>query len=100
MSSLERSAVFNQCCEVPVAEVLFPTVFERSSASAPKSKAAPAIPNANTEAAPRINFLIIAISRLQTLVIRRATIQNNLAANGVPRGQLCQIWDKRHWYRA
>jgi hypothetical protein len=33
------------------------------------------------------------------LVNRRATIQNNLAANRVPRGQVCQIWDKRHGSR-
>src|SRR4051794_38567714 len=36
-----------------------------SSASAEKSRAAPPIPNANTEAVPRINFLIMVIPHLE-----------------------------------
>ena len=43
---------------------MFPTAFETLSASAEKSRAAPPIPKANTEAVPRINFRIIVISRV------------------------------------
>jgi hypothetical protein len=96
MSSFESFAAFSQWCEVPSAEGMFPTAFGTSSASAPKSRAAPPIPNANTEAVPTINFLIIVILVFRKLVNRRTTIQNNLAANRVPCGQLCQTWDKRH----
>jgi hypothetical protein len=32
----------------------------------------------------------------RTLANQRATIENNLAANCVPRGQVCQIWGKRN----
>jgi hypothetical protein len=58
MSSFERFAAFSQWCEGPGA------AFGTSSASAEKSRATPPIPNANTEAVPRINFLIIVISRV------------------------------------
>src|SRR5437762_5215866 len=61
MSSFERSAAFIQWREVPDAEGMFPTAFGTSPASAAKSRAAPPIPNASTEAVPRINFLIILI---------------------------------------
>ena len=50
MSSFESCAASTQCCEDPGA------AFATSSASAAKSRAAPAIPNANIEAVPRINF--------------------------------------------
>jgi hypothetical protein len=65
MSSFEKLAALSQFCEVPGAEGMFPTVFETLSASAVKSREAPPIPNANTEAVPRINFLIIVISRVR-----------------------------------
>src|SRR6266403_4361103 len=61
MSSFERFAAFIQWREAPGAEGMFPTAFGTSSASAAKSRAAPPIPNASTEAVPRINFLIILI---------------------------------------
>src|SRR5438105_15196149 len=58
MSSFDRFAAFSQWCEGPGA------AFDMSSASAVKSRATPPIPNANTEAVPRINFLIMVISRV------------------------------------
>jgi hypothetical protein len=64
MSSFDRFAAFSQWCEVPGAEGMFPTAFKTPSASAVKSRATPPIPNANTEAVPRINFLIMVISRV------------------------------------
>ncbi|MGA7865301.1 MAG: hypothetical protein WCA23_15180, partial [Stellaceae bacterium] len=70
---------------------MFPAAFETLSASAEKSRAAPPIPNANTEAVPRINFRIIVISRVSDVGKSSSYYPNNLAANRVPRGQLCQI---------
>src|SRR5215472_13914841 len=68
MSSFARFATFIQCCELSGVEGVFCTAFGTSSASAPKSRAAPPIPNASTEAVPRINFLVIAISRSPQVV--------------------------------
>jgi hypothetical protein len=58
MSSFERFAALIQCCEATG------TAFAKSSALATRSRAAPPIPNATTEAVPRTNFLIIVISRI------------------------------------
>src|SRR2546430_17202180 len=33
---------------------------------------------------------------LSKMVNRRATIQNNLPQTAVPRGRVCQVWDKLH----
>ena len=51
-------AASSQCCEDPGAAVA------TSSALTAESRAAPPNPNTNTEAVPRINFLIIVISRV------------------------------------
>src|SRR5713226_5974580 len=82
MSSFERFAEFGLWYAGPG------DAFGTSSASAEKSRAAPTIPNANAEAVPRINFLII--SHLPCYLSqrnRRATIQKQSHRKCVPLGR-------------
>src|ERR1700730_6656680 len=93
MSSFERFAAFIQWCEVSGMESVFSEAFGTSSASAEKSRAVAPIPNANTEAVPRMNFLIIVISRFRKLSDRQCTIQRTgWPQIAFPAAQCVKIW--------
>src|SRR5437660_3688837 len=96
MSSFERFAAFIQWRKVSGAEGVFPTAFGTSSASAAKIQSGAADPQCQYRSRPKDQFSDHAHPLFRTLVNRRATIENNLAANCVPRAQVCQIWDKRY----
>src|SRR5262245_17422860 len=91
MSSFERFAAFSQWCEGSDA------AFETSSASAEKSRAAPPIPNANTEAVPRINFLIIVAPVLLKSAKSSSYCSKQSRQNAGSFAQVWQIWDMAGW---
>src|ERR1700752_4130731 len=81
MSSFESFAAFIKWREVSGIESVFFAAFATSSASAEKSSAAPPIPNANTEAVPRMNFLSIVISPFQFHIQRTGWLQSRGVAD-------------------